>query len=123
MADEEGVDVAEGRVEKRTAMDFGNDGGHVAVGDVHDDGVVEKAEAPSPLMSRACGEVDEEGSDQEEGEIEDREQAGEAGGADKAEPSDEDEELEDVFVGEEGEEVASGKRRSRSLALLAKTLN
>lgn len=80
LADEEGVDVAEGGIEERAAVDFGNDGGHVPVGEVHDDGVVEKAEAPSPLMRDAGGEIDEESGDEEEGKIEKRERIGETGG-------------------------------------------
>jgi len=59
-------------------MDGRHNGGHVAVGDVHDDGVVEKSEAPGPLVARfraqrdAGGEIDEQSGDQKEREIEKR---------------------------------------------------
>ena len=59
LADEKRVDVAKSGIEERAAMSLGDDGGHVHVGGVHDEGVVEKAETPGPLMSCASGEVDE----------------------------------------------------------------
>ena len=105
LADEESIEVAESGIEKRAAMDSGDDGGHVHVGGVHDERVVKKTEAPSPLVSDACCEVDEKSGEEKEEGVEEREWVGEAGGAEKTEPSDEEEELEDEFV---REEVASG---------------
>jgi hypothetical protein len=114
-ADEEGVDVEESGIEERAAMDFGDDGGQVHVGDVHDDGVVEEAETPGPLVGDTGREVDEESGDEEERGVNERERAGEAGGADETEPGDEDEELEEEFVGEKAGGVTSRGKRDSSL--------
>ena len=95
-------------------MDDGDDWGHEFVGEVHDDGVVEETETPSPLVVHARGEIDEKGGGEQERKIEEREKAGESGCVDEAKPSDKEEELEDVFVGEEVEEVASGQSREAS---------
>jgi hypothetical protein len=137
LAEEKGVDVKESGIEERAAMDFGDDGGQVHVGDVHDDGVVEETETPGPLVRDTRGKMDEESGDEEERGVDERERAQEAGGADETEPSDDDEELKEEFVGEEAEEVASGPsavlrasewrvtsggRKSRSLASLGMTM-
>jgi hypothetical protein len=109
--DERVIDVTKRGIEKRAAMDGGNDRGHVHVGDVHDDGVVEKTETPRPFARDTNGKIDEENSNEEEGKVEKGERAEEAGGSGEAEPGNEDEELEDVFVGQEAER-ATKKRDS-----------
>ena len=114
LADEGGVDAEKSGIEERAAVDFGDDGGQVHVGDVHDDRVVEKTETPGPLVSDTGTEVDEESGDEEERSVDQRERAGEAGGADETEPGDEDEELEEELVREKAGGVTSGEWRVTS---------
>jgi hypothetical protein len=123
LSDEQRVDVAERGIKERPTMDSCHDGGHVAVRDVHDDGVVQKAETPRPgVAGRRVDlrrEIDEETGDEEEREVEERQVSGEAGSADEAEPGDEYKQLEDEFVGEQAHALGRKSRDSAGLKVFA----